>query len=271
MGKIMNQQDLLPRYETPDGFCIKRSQRGNRWSFFAGYLRIVAESRKLALKGCFDDLMWRDMAFRIMELIEHHGGHFIIEGLDGLTEEKPPFVYVGNHMSNLETQILSAVTSPFSLFSCVVKESLTRGYYSPIMKAVSHIAVTRDNPGEDLKRVMEGGTRFLKEGRSLMIFPQTPHGNGKTREDGTFTPASFNSLGAKLAARAGCSLVPIAVKTDFWGNGGFFSYFGSISPEKKIHLSFGKALKAEGRAKAAHRESVEFITQKLQSLGVPIL
>ena len=91
----------------------------------------------------------------------------------------------------------AGIALAFSRITFVIKEEL-RHYpvVGHIMKALKLIAVSRHNPREDLKLVMREGQRFISSGGSIIIFPQA------TRSV-EFDVEAFNSLGVKLAARAG--------------------------------------------------------------------
>jgi len=132
--------------------------------------------------------------------------------------------------------------------------------FKHIMRARNPITVGRTNPREDLKAVLEGGEERLKRGVSLVIFPQT------TRTP-VFDPAEFNTIGVKLAKRAGVPVVPIALLTDAWGNGKRLKEFGRIDPSKKAHFAFGEPMTIAGRGDEEHQKIIEFITGKLQEWG----
>ena len=53
-----------------------------------------------------------------------------------------------------------------------------------------------------------------------------------------FKPEEFNSIGVKLAKKAGVPVVPVAIKTDFWGNGRIIKELGPIDNKKTIHIKF---------------------------------
>jgi 1-acyl-sn-glycerol-3-phosphate acyltransferase len=120
------------------------------------------------------------------------------------------------------------------------------------------ITVTRTNPREDLKAVLEEGSALLKEGRSVIIFPQTT----RTME---LEPERFNSIGVKLARRAGVPVVPIALKTDALGNGRVLKDFGTVDPTRDVHFSIGEPMEITGRGHEEHRRIIEFITAKLNT------
>ena len=95
----------------------------------------------------------------------------------------------------------------------MVKESLLKyPFFGPVLGSREPIVVGRSNPREDLVAVLEGGEARLKQGRSVIVFPQS------TRSS-VFDPAHFNTIGVKLAKRAGVPVIPVALKTDAWGNG----------------------------------------------------
>ena len=92
---------------------------------------------------------------------------------------------------------------------------------------------------------------------SIIIFPQT------TRTP-VFDPEQFNSIGIKLAKKAGVPVVPIALTTMAWGNGTFLKDYGRIDPSKKTRFAFGKPLWIKDRGTEEHQMIIEFITGKLK-------
>jgi 1-acyl-sn-glycerol-3-phosphate acyltransferase len=113
------------------------------------------------------------------------------------------------------------------------------------------------NPRDDLRAVLEGGAAKLNSGVSIIIFPQT------TRTP-VFDQEQFNTIGIKLAKKAGAPVVPIALKTDAWGTGRFLKDFGKMDPSKRVRFAFGKSLLIKDRGVEEHQEIVQFITGKLQ-------
>ncbi len=91
----------------------------------------------------------------------------------------------------------------------------------------------------------------------MIIFPQS------TRST-VFKPEEFNSLGIKLALKAGVPVVPIALKTDAWGCGKRFKDFGPINTRKKVHIEFGEPMRVEGRGAEEHKKIIEFIHERLE-------
>ena len=174
-----------------------------------------------------------------------------ITGTEHFSRLEGPCVFIGNHMSTLEAFVLPTIIQPLKRVAFVVKKSLVEyPVFGHLMRSRDPIVVGRTNPREDLKAVLEGGAERLRSGISIVVFPQ------KTRS-ALFDPAAFNSIGIKLAKRAQVPVVPLALKTDAWGNGALVKDFGKIDPAKAVHFAFGRAAagsgQRRGRAPAGRR------------------
>jgi 1-acyl-sn-glycerol-3-phosphate acyltransferase len=237
-----------------------------RWSFYLQYLAVVLAARKAAVRGLYDDAAWAASSLRVLRTVERNGGRFEIAGMDNLrrSSRAGPFVFIANHMSTLETQVLPVLIAPLLPVTFVVKEGLVSSRaFGPIMRSRDPVVVKRRNPREDLEEVLRAGGERLQRGVSLIVFPQS------TRSP-VFRPELFNTLGVKLAAAAGAPAFPIALKTDFWGEEGLFRGFGPVRPERTIHIEFGKPLVVSGRGKEQHQEILEFIASRLRLWrGIP--
>ena len=238
----------------------------SRWSFYIPFIKIILASRKLAVQGLYDDEKWMESCLNVFKLIEKCGGRFHIKGIDNLKKSAgQPVVVVSNHMSTLETAIFPCIINPFLPVTYVVKESLVKQrVFGPIMRSRDPIVVGRKNPKEDLIKVLTDGQETLRNGRSLVIFPQS------TRSV-EFMPERFNSLGVKLARRAGVKAIPTAIKTDFWGNSkiSFMKDLGPISRDKPIHMTFGEPMEIEGTGKEQHQQITNFIISQLKEWNAP--
>ena len=143
----------------------------------------------------------------------------------------------------------------------IVKRELTQyPVFGHVMRSRDPILVGRENPREDLKAVLEGGTQRLQAGISIIVFPQT------TRTP-VFDPASFNSIGVKLAKRAQVPVVPIALKTDAWGNGRLVKDVGRIDPRREVHFAFGEPLRVQGNGAGEHQQVIDFVRRHLEAWG----
>jgi 1-acyl-sn-glycerol-3-phosphate acyltransferase len=161
-------------------------------------------------------------------------------------------------MSTLETMVLPCIIQPLKETTFIVKESLlTMPVFGHVMRSRDPVVVGRVNAREDLKTVLDEGGKRLRAGRSIVVFPQS------TRSV-VFDPAEFNSLGIKLASRAGVPVVPLALKTDAWGNGRHVKEFGPLDISKKVHFAFGEPIRVGGRGTEEHEKVIRFIQERLQ-------
>ncbi len=266
MGFYENQMVMNPYFEGNTYTTLENYPRflgdrlflGSRWYFVMGYLAEIIRARSLALKKAYTRSAWSESSHRIFKLIEGCGGRFYIEGLDNLPPIKSPVVFISNHMSTLETFVFPCIIAPLMKVTFVVKESLVNHpLFGPVMRSTTPIVVKRKNPKEDFQKVLEKGKELLSDGVSIILFPQS------TRMP-EFNPALFNTLGIKLALAADVDIVPVAIKTDFWGNGNLLKDIGPINRNKPVHMSFGRSMKIRGNGKAEHKKITEYIIQHLR-------
>ncbi len=256
-----------PRYETPAGRPRTLLARISPWpelALYAPVLAIVIRSRWQVARGRYDGDHWVASSKTILRALEGVGMRVTIEGLEHLRGLDGPAVFVGNHMSTLETFVLPAVIHPVRPVTFVVKASLLRyPLFGPILGSRNPIAVGRRNPREDLATVFREGQERLARGVSVIVFPQTTR---STR----FDPGRFNSIGAKLAARAGVPLVPLALRTDAWGNGRRIKDFGPVRPGLPVRFRFGPPIPPDRKGTEAHRACVAFLRETLAGWGVAV-
>lgn len=226
--------------------------------FYPPLIKIIFRCSKLAKEGKFDEKSFYNESFEVFKLLERVGVRFKIEGINYVERCDTPAVFVGNHMSTLETFILPLILIPFTSISFVVKKSLVEyPVFGHIMRAVEPITVSRTNPRDDLKTVIEEGCKKISQGRSIIVFPQT------TRKV-DFIEAEFNSIGIKLAKRANVPVIPFALKTDAWQNGKWIKDFGPIDITKKVYFSFGEPIFIESRGDREHKLVIDFISEKIK-------
>ncbi len=245
-------------YRTDDGAGRGLARVWPGLAFYAQIIPIVFRASAKAKRGRYDDEAWCRSSLRTLRALEGVGVRFDIAGVEHVAGLQTPCVFIGNHMSTLETFVLPVILVPFKPVTFVVKQSLvTYPVFGHVMRSRDPITVSRTNPREDLKSVLDGGTEHLAKGISVIIFPQT------TRT-ATFDPADFNSIGVKLARRAGVPVIPIALKTDAWGNGRLQKDFGAIDPSKTVHIAFGAPLRITDRGGEEHEQIVRFISAHLE-------
>ncbi len=231
-----------------------------RYFFYFWYCRHIYDLSLKVKKNndIASDEIWNIASYKIFKALEFHGCNFIIEGHLKLKDINPPVVYVSNHMSTLETMVLPFIINSVHTSTFVMKESLAQGnIFGRIMRGREPILLSRKDPREDLKRVLKQGVEKLNSGISIILFPQG------TRSD-VFEPEKFNSLGMKLAIKAGVSVVPIALKTDCWSNKGFIKGFGPLRRELDVRIKFGKEFSIKGNGREEHKLIKQFINDNFQ-------
>lgn len=253
--KVLTQEDT---YQSPERKTGWFSRYFPSPVFYAGIVSIVVKAAHLAKRGCYHGDEWIGSSLDCIELLESVGGRIIVENLDVIRAVEPPCVYVGNHMSVLETFILPCLIRPRGKVTFVIKDSLIAyPAFKHVMVSRDPIVVGRVDPRQDLKTVFKEGQDRLDRGKSVIIFPQT------TRSIG-FEPQKFNTLGIKLAKRAGVQVIPFALKTDAWGIGKWSKDIGRICPDKTAHICFGEPLTIAGTGKEEHQLVIDFIKSKLE-------
>jgi 1-acyl-sn-glycerol-3-phosphate acyltransferase len=222
--------------------CLSRLCPWTRAAFYLPVFGVVLRASLQATRGRLDDRNWVAASDGIVRAMEGVGMRLTIEGMNVLRAFEGPAVFVANHMSTLETFVLPGIIQPVKPVTFVVKDSLLRyPIFGPIMRSRDPVAVGRRNPRKDLVAVLEGGRERLARGISIVVFPQT------TRAP-RFEPSRFNTIGVKLAARAGVPAVPLALKTD----------------ALPVHFRFGAPIAPEGKGNQAHETVVRFIRQAME-------
>jgi len=231
----------------------------DNWSYFLfQYGKVVLRTRREALDKVYGKKEWADSSFEIFRLIEKIGGKFHITGMEYIAKDKDPVVFISNHISTLETMIFPGLIAPHRDVTFIVKDSLVRHpLFGPVMRSRDPIIVGRSDPRKDFETVMTQGLELLSKGISIVVFPQS------TRSD-VFNPGEFNSIGVKLAKKAEVKVVPVAIKTDFWGNGKIIKEIGPLNHLKPIMIKFGEPFPITGNGKEEHQKIIDFIIGNLK-------
>lgn len=249
-------------YKSPD---ISVAWWKKKWPNLAyiNIARVVFHASHMAKTGRFDDQQFVRESLATARVFESFGTRFEIYGLEHIKAMDGPCVFVSNHMSTMETFVLPSLVVTHKPAAFVVKESLINyPVFGAVMRACDPIVVGRKNPRKDLQTTLEKGIEKLKQGTSVIIFPQTT----RTVD---FDPKKFNSIGIKLALRGKVPIIPIALKTNAWGNGKMFKDFGPIDPTKPVRIVFGDPITLTDRGQQQHQMIIEFIQKNLEKWKSP--
>lgn len=248
------------RYRTdrsaPRPLSARLLGRFDSW-YYLNFAWIVFRGWFTTVRGAYDTEHWAAHSLDCLDVAEWCGGDVEITGMEHAFASRPT-VYIGNHMSMLETILLPSLVGHPGGCAAVVKESLLRyPFFGKMLQGTGPISVGRKNPRDDLRAVLKDGEAALRGGRSVLLFPQA------TR-DAKFDPNAFNSLGVKLAKAAGVKVTPLAVKTDFMRNGSLIKDIGPLDRSKRIHLRFGPPFAVSGNGREAHQTVIRFIQESLK-------
>ncbi|GEN24973.1 lysophosphatidic acid acyltransferase [Halomonas cupida] len=127
------------------------------------------------------------------------GVRYEISGRENLSGE--PVVMLANHQSEWETVYLQLLKPP--VCTVLKKELLSIPIFGWALRLLHPIALDRSKPARAMRQVLSQGTARLKEGLTVLIFPEgTRVEPGKRRR--------YNKSGTVIACRAGVPVVPVA-------------------------------------------------------------
>ena len=252
-------------YITPESAILPLSSMFPNITFYFRLCMILNAASNSAKKGLYTSDAWITSSSNIRAALEKSGIKLTVEGFNNFKNIDGPCVFVGNHMSTLETMVLPSLIRPFRPVNFVIKESLLRyPVFHHLMRSREPIVVERKDARADFNAVMLGGVDNLSRGISVIVFPQSTRMPGLSRRH-------FNSMGVKLARKANVPIVPVALRTDAWGMNGLFGLLkdhGPLHPEIPVNLRFGKPIAITGNGKTEHEEVYSFIEQCLTEWGL---
>ena len=259
-------------YRTAEECRARRRAKPSAWTtlrYTWGVTRVFPYCAFAEPAGKLTTDLWAHFCFSSVTAAERLGMNVVVEGFDERLKVDGPVVYLSNHMSMTETILLPPTLLSFGPFSYVAKASLA---HLPFLeKAAEHmrmVPISRTSPREDLINILEVGKERLTGGDSFLIFPQG------TRCE-VFSRSRFSSIGAKLAERAGCPIVPIVVDTRCHPTrkSGLlrkvFKDFGPVDTSFDIRVACGPAIPC-AKSKEMHAAAFDWMANKLESWGLPV-
>ena len=142
-----------------------------------------------------------------------------IEGIENLPDG--PFILVSNHQSAWESFYLQTLRIPSA--SIIKKDLLYIPFFGWALACMKPIHLRRKNKIRSLKKVLSSGSRKLKNGFSIIIFPEgtraKPHeGLGK-----------FSNSCGSLSVNNNVPIIPICHNSGlYWQNKRFIKYPGTV-------------------------------------------
>ena len=145
---------------------------------------------------------------------------WVVDGIDNIP--KKPFVIMANHQGPWESLFLQTLMVPTS--SIIKKEILYIPFFGWAISRLNPIPINRKEKHSSMKKVISIGSKRIKEGYAVLIFPE---GTRRNAEDGI---GRFGNGGAVLAVNEGVPIVPICHNSGvYWKNHSLKKVAGKIS------------------------------------------
>ncbi|MBM6552335.1 lysophospholipid acyltransferase family protein [Marinomonas ostreistagni] len=152
-------------------------------------------------------------------------------------------VLASNHQSEWETYLLQVLKTPIS--TVLKKELLSIPFFGWGLRMVQPIAIDRAKKAGALKQILKQGKERLKDGRSVLIFPEgtrTPPGSER----------AFNKGAAMLAASAQAPILPLVHNAGHvWPGRTWRRYPGTIT------VVIGPLIEVDGKDTGQIHEEME--------------
>jgi 1-acyl-sn-glycerol-3-phosphate acyltransferase len=132
------------------------------------------------------------------------GAKVRVDGLENLPEG--PVVFIGNHQGNFDIPILMAFIDKPKAFIAKIETSKLP-FVASWMREMRCVFMDRKDIRQSITAINQGA-EYLKEGYSMVIFPEGTRSGGK--EMGEFKAGSF-----KLATKSGVPVVPVAINGSY--------------------------------------------------------
>jgi 1-acyl-sn-glycerol-3-phosphate acyltransferase len=137
-------------------------------------------------------------------VVNFSGAKVIVEGLENLPEG--PVVFISNHQGNFDIPILlSFINKPKAFIAKI--ETTKMPFVSSWMRQMKCVFMDRNDIRQSITAINQG-IEYLKEGYSMVIFPEGTRSGSK--EMGEFKAGSF-----KLATKSGVPIVPVAINGSY--------------------------------------------------------
>jgi 1-acyl-sn-glycerol-3-phosphate acyltransferase len=259
-------------YSTPPERRAAKTAKPGAWTtlrFSLGVSRVFPMCALLQPLGRLTIERWAELCFSSVTTPEAMGMDVRIEGFENLAKADGPNVVLCNHMSTVETILLPPILLAYRPLSYVAKASLAHlPFLETAAARTGMVPIGRKSPREDLVNMLKVGTERIGAGSNFLVFPQG------TRQK-VFSRKVYSSIGAKLAEKAGCGIVPVVVDTRCQPTRETgllrkaFKDFGPVDTSYPIRCCCGPVVPA-GKSKAMHEAAFDWMAGKLESWGLPV-
>lgn len=188
-----------------------------------------------------------------------------VEGKENLPTEGP-VVYVSNHQGFVDIPALCAALDTVQ-FGFIARENLRQvPLYGTWMRRIRSVMIKREDPRAALRAISEG-VEYIKDGFSLLIFPEGTRAKGGPMAD-------FKAGSLKLATKPGVPIIPVSIN----GTYQCFEKTGVFSGNRPIGVIIHPPIETKGLSrqeeKALTAEVQQIVYDGLQSLrermGTPV-
>jgi 1-acyl-sn-glycerol-3-phosphate acyltransferase len=158
-----------------------------------------------------------------------NGARVTVKGLENIPKDMGGLLFAGNHKSLIDIPLLLNYVDMHIAF--VGKSELKKvPFISQWMSLIGCLFLDRSSIRQGLQTILDG-IQKLKDGESLVIFPEGTR--GKTKELLPFKQGSF-----KLATKSNAPIIPFAIK----GTNQVFEDNGLKLVPNNVYLTFGKPI-----------------------------
>lgn len=177
---------------------------------------------------------------------------YVVEGREHILDT--PAIIFSKHQSTWETMAVQRVFPPLTFV--IKRELLWLPFFGWGLSCMDPIAINRSAGRNAIRQIVEQGTRRLKRGLWVVIFPE-----GTRVRPGS--KGRYKIGGAVLAAESGYPVVPVAHNAGhFWAKGQFLKRPGTI------RMIIGPPIETQGKpAEQILAEAENFIEGEMARLG----